>query len=363
MRTKAILYLADGTYFEGFSIGTEGTTFGELCFNTGMTGYQEVFTDPSYSGQILIMTSVHIGNYGVDVQENESTNVQIAGLVCKEFSDTFSRSGNGFGLPSFLETNGLTGICGIDTRKLVAHIRKFGAMNAVITTEHSDLSILSTLLAEKCPNMDGSELASIVSTNTIYPFGNNTDYKHRVAVLDYGVKRNILQSLANIDCFINVFPAKTGINEILAFKPDGVLLSNGPGDPSAMPYAVTLAQQVIQKGIPVFGICLGHQVLSLAYGAKTYKMPFGHRGLNHPVKNLITGKCEITSQNHGFAVDKESILSDKQVELTHINLNDHSVEGIRIKDVKAFSVQYHPEANPGPHDSHYLFHQFAELMK
>lgn len=360
--TKAVLYLADGTLYEGISIGAEGTTYGELCFNTGMTGYQEVFTDPSYAGQILIMTSVHIGNYGVDEAENESRSVQISGLVCRHFSDIFSRSGAGYGLPSFLIDRGLVGIVGLDTRKLVAHIRQHGAMNALITTESTDKNTLAQWLVEKCPNMEGSELATTVSTQTIYSLGDAVNHRYKIAVMDYGVKQNMLRSLMNIGGYLQVFPALTQIDEIASFQPDGVLLSNGPGDPASMPFAVELARQLVAREISVFGICLGHQIIAQAFGATTYKMSFGHRGLNHPVKNLETGLCEITSQNHGFAVDHESLKNLPNVRLTHINLNDQTVEGIRITDRKVFSVQYHPEASPGPHDSHYLFHQFAQMM-
>lgn len=360
--TKAVLYLADGTLYEGISIGAEGTTYGELCFNTGMTGYQEVFTDPSYAGQILIMTSVHIGNYGVDEAENESRSVQISGLVCRHFSEIFSRSGNGYGLPSFLTDRGLVGIVGLDTRKLVAHIRQHGAMNALITTESTDQDTLAQWLIEKCPNMAGSELATTVSTQTIYSLGDAVNHQYKIAVMDYGVKQNMLRSLMNIGGYLQVFPALTSIDDIASFQPDGVLLSNGPGDPASMPFAVELAKQLVARQIPVFGICLGHQIIAQAFGATTYKMSFGHRGLNHPVKNLESGLCEITSQNHGFAVDHESLKNLPNVRLTHVNLNDQTVEGIRITDRKVFSVQYHPEASPGPHDSHYLFHQFAQMM-
>jgi len=369
LEKKAILQLADGTRYEGVSIGAEGTTSGEICFNTGMTGYQEVFTDPSYHGQILIATNVYIGNYGVDEHESESSKIRIAGFVCRNFSDFFSRALNSsnspnsdsYSLQKFFENSNLVGISDIDTRSLVNHIRKNGAMNAVISSEYFDKDQLTQSISLNCPNMAGLELASTVSTKSEYYFG-EVGGEYKVAVMDFGVKTNILASLKSRNCEVKVFPAKTTFEEILNYKPDGVLLSNGPGDPEPMDYAISTVQRLLETEIPIFGICLGHQVLGIANGMETYKMRFGHRGLNHPVFNLKTRRSEITSQNHGFALDPESFTLAPNVKLTHTNLNDHSVEGIEIINKKAFSVQYHPESNPGPHDSRYLFDQFVEFM-
>ena len=358
--TKALLVLKDGTFFEGNAIGKIGTTSGEICFNTGMTGYQEVFTDPSYFGQILVMTTDHIGNYGVKESDVESESIKIAGLVCKKFSNTYSRAMGSDSLDGYFTQNNLVGISDIDTRSLVAHLRDAGTQNAVISSETFDIEILLKQLND-VPSMDGLELASEVSTKEFYTEG-NIDSAYKVALIDFGSKKNISRCLIERDCFLGVFPYNATAEEILAWNPDGFMISNGPGDPSAMDYAITMVQGVVDANIPTFGICLGHQLLSLASGLKTYKMHHGHRGLNHPVKNLISGRSEITSQNHGFAVEYNSELSQK-IQLTHINLNDDSVEGIARLDKPAFSVQHHPEASPGPHDSLYLFDQFVELMK
>ncbi|MFY0624779.1 MAG: glutamine-hydrolyzing carbamoyl-phosphate synthase small subunit [Reichenbachiella sp.] len=360
-RKKAYILLADGTHLEGISIGSEGTSGGEICFNTGMTGYQEVYTDPSYFGQIVINTNSHIGNYGAMDAEQESDKPQINGIVINEFSEIYSRPSAGSSLDDYLLSHGVVGIAGVDTRKLVKHVRTAGAMNAIISTDFTEVEILKKKLAE-VPSMDHLELASKVTTKEIYTLKND-DASIKVAVLDIGVKKSILSNLVDRGCECKVFPAETPFSELKAWNPDGYFISNGPGDPSAMPYAIDTVKQILEEKKPLFGICLGHQVLALANGISTFKMHHGHRGLNHPVKNIITGLSEVTSQNHGFAVDKESLDKSDNVELTHINLNDNTVAGIRLKDKPAFSVQHHPEASPGPHDSRYLFDDFIQLIK
>jgi carbamoyl-phosphate synthase small subunit len=358
---RAILLLADGTFYEGKAAGKTGTTTGEICFNTGMTGYQEVFTDPSYFGQLLITTNAHIGNYGTTSKDTESGSVKIAGLICKNFTVPFSRHQAEGSIQDYLEGEGLVGISDVDTRAIVRHIRAKGAMNGIISSEIFDLDELKKLLA-KAPDMDGLELASKVSTKEAYTIGEE-NAKYRVAVLDLGTKQNILRNFVKRDCYVKVFPAKTKMDEIRAFNPDGLFLSNGPGDPGAMDYAVETAKAMLDEEKPLFGICLGHQILARAVGIPTYKMHNGHRGINHPVKNLVTGKSEITSQNHGFGVSPEAIEKNLDVvEITHRNLNDDTIEGIRIVGKPAFSVQYHPEASPGPHDADYLFDQFVDLI-
>ncbi|WNJ19005.1 glutamine-hydrolyzing carbamoyl-phosphate synthase small subunit [Pontibacter sp. G13] len=360
-KEPAYLLLEDGLFFEGYAIGKKGTTTGELCFNTSMTGYQEVFTDPSYYGQILIETHTHVGNYGVHGREYESSSAKISGLVVRNFSRLFSRTEAVESLDSFLKHNNTVGISDVDTRFLVTHIRDKGAMNAIISSEISDKAELERLL-KQCPPMEGLELSSKVSTIQPY-FHGNPNSPYRVAVLDVGVKSNILECLAKRGCYLKVFPADTPYEELASFDPHGFFISNGPGDPAAMPYAVETVKRILEADLPLFGICLGHQVISLACGVKTYKMHNGHRGANHPVKNLLTGHCEITSQNHGFCVDREEIERSPNVVVTHVNLNDQTIEGIRVRNKKAFSVQFHPEASPGPHDSHYLFDQFLEMME
>ena len=360
-RKQAILLLSDGTIFYGKSVFGDGTAFGEVCFNTGMTGYQEIYTDPSYFGQLMVMTNPHIGNYGINNDESESDSIKISGLICKNFSYNYSRELADSSLEDFLNKNHLFAISDIDTRALVSYIRENGAMNAVITTDVDNLESLSKKLLS-VPSMVGLELASEVSTKSSYFFGNENS-KYKVAALDLGIKKNILRNLASRDVYIKVFPFDTSFEEMKKWNPDGYFLSNGPGDPEPLKSAQLVAKKIIQNNLPLFGICLGHQIIALANGIATYKMHNGHRGINHPVKNLITGKGEITSQNHGFAINKEDALSNENIEITHIHLNDDTVAGIRLKNSNCFSVQFHPEASPGPHDSSYLFDEFVENMK
>lgn len=361
-KKPAILLLEDGTVYNGVAAGKIGTTTGEICFCTGMTGYQEVFTDPSYFGQILVMTNVHIGNYGAVPQEIESNSIKIAGLVCREFSDNFSRGiADVSTIQSYFESQNTVGISGIDTRAVVRHIRDKGAMNAIISSEELNIDKLKKILKD-LPSMAGMELASKVSTKEPYLWGDESA-KLKVAVIDFGVKQNILRCLEEVGCHMKVFPAKTSFETIEEWKPDGYFISNGPGDPAVMDYAVETTKAILDSDKPLFGICLGHQILSQAVGLSTFKMHNGHRGLNHPVINLKTKKSEITTQNHGFSVNVEEAKKSSKVEITHVNLNDDTLEGIKIKGKKAFSVQYHPEAFPGPHDSRYLFDDFVKIMK
>lgn len=358
---KAVLLLEDGTFYEGKAAGKPGTATGEICFNTGMTGYQEIFTDPSYYGQILVTTHVHIGNYGVQADEVESNHMQIDALVCKSFIDEFSRPIADKSIQAYFEEQDRLCIYGVDTRSLVKHIRSKGAMNAIISSEDTDIESLKEKL-KKVPSMEGLELASIVSTRLPYEVGvENTEY--RISALDFGIKTNILRCLTERGCHVKVFPAKSTLEDLMSFAPHGVFLSNGPGDPASMGYAIETIEKVVDADIPVFGICLGHQLLALSQGIKTYKMHHGHRGMNHPVLNVITGKCEITTQNHGFGVSPEEIAryADK-VEVTHINLNDQTIEGLKVRSKPAFSVQYHPESSPGPHDSRYLFDHYLSVI-
>lgn len=361
IRTEAVLLLQDGTLYRGYALGKTGTTGGEVCFNTGMTGYQEIYTDPSYFGQIVVNTASHIGNYGTMEEEQESGSVKISGMVCNAFSTIHSRDTADASLQTYFEKAGIVGIYGVDTREIVRHIRSQGAMNAVISSEVTDLEFLHRKLAE-VPDMDGLELASQVSTKQPY-FVGDENAERKVAILDLGIKSSIVRNLASRGTYCQIFPAKTSFGEMQSWNPDGYFISNGPGDPAAMPYAVETVKQILDAEKPLFGICLGHQILALSSGIDTYKMHHGHRGLNHPVKNLLTGKGEITSQNHGFAVRGEATRDFANVEVTHLNLNDDTIEGIRRKDKPAFSVQYHPEASPGPHDSHYLFDDFMKLMQ
>ena len=361
-RKKALILLADGTIFYGKAVGgKEGSAFGEVCFNTGMTGYQEIFTDPSYFGQLMVATNAHIGNYGTNSEEVESEGVKIAGLIVRNFSYHHSRPLADASLEEFIDKNNLLAISDVDTRALVNYIRDNGAMNAVISTKVDAIDDLKAQLV-KIPEMKGLELASKVSTSEPYFFGNeNASYK--ISALDLGIKRNILRNLAKRDCYIKVYPYDASFAQMQAFQPDAYFLSNGPGDPEPLTNAIETAKQIMEQDVPLFGICLGHQVISLANGISTYKMHNGHRGINHPVKNLLTGKGEITSQNHGFAINREETEAHPNVEITHVHLNDHTVAGIRIKDKRIFSVQYHPEASPGPHDASYLFDQFIENIK
>lgn len=358
---KAVVILADGTIFHGKSIGATGTSFGEVCFNTGTTGYQEIFTDPSYFGQLMVTTNAHIGNYGTHLDDMESDSIKISGLICRNFSYEYSRPSANDSLESFFTKHNLLAVSDVDTRALVSYIREHGAMNAVISTEVDKIEDLKNQLAE-CPQMEGLELASKVSTKEPYFYGDE-NATHKIAALDIGIKTNILRNLAKRDTYIKVFPYDTKFDEMASWNPDGYFLSNGPGDPKPLTDAQNLAKEIISRDLPLFGICLGHQVIALANGIGTYKMHNGHRGINHPVKNMITGKGEITSQNHGFAINREDTESNDQVEITHIHLNDNTVAGIRLKNANCFSVQYHPEASPGPHDSSYLFDQFIEILK
>jgi carbamoyl-phosphate synthase small subunit len=354
--------LEDGQIFRGKAYGKTGTSIGEICFNTGMTGYQEIFTDPSYYGQIMVMTCVHIGNYGIKITETESEDIKIRGLVCKNLTNEFSRQMADDDLDSYLQSNNTVAISDVDTRAIVRSIRSKGAMNAIISSETDDLAELKKML-DAAPSMKGLELATKVCTKEIYEYG-NPDAEHKIAVLDLGIKKNILRNFDKRNCFMRVFPAQTSYEEMKKWNPDGYFISNGPGDPAAMDYAVTSVKEMLKEDKPLFGICLGHQILALALDIPTYKMHHGHRGINHPVQNLDTGKCEITSQNHGFGVSPEALRDNQEkIDITHINLNDDTIEGLHVKGKMAFSVQYHPEASPGPHDASYLFDQFVSYLK
>ncbi len=358
---KALLVLEDGNVFVGKAFGKIGTASGEICFNTGMTGYQEVFTDPSYTGQVIIMNNVHVGNYGTYSKDVESNTVKIKALIGRNLEDRYSRYFADSSLQQYLDQQGIVAIEDIDTRALVAHVRTKGAMNCIISSEILEEDTLKAMLQE-VPSMAGLELASTVSTKTPYELGNeNGDVK--IAVLDFGTKQHILQCMVERGATLKVFPAKTSVEEVRSYNADGYFISNGPGDPASMDYAIATIKELLKDKKPTFGICLGHQLLALANDIPTFKMHHGHRGLNHPVKNLITGYCEITTQNHGFGVDPEAVKKAENIEITHINLNDGSIEGIRLKDRPAFSVQYHPESTPGPHDSRYLFDQFIQMIK
>jgi len=359
-KPKAILLLQDGKIFEGKAAGKIGTTTGEICFNTGMTGYQEIFTDPSYFGQIVVMANPHIGNYGVQSDEIESEKIKIAGMVCKKFNTGFSRKKATGSLNDYFLEENIVAISDIDTRALVRYIRDRGAMNCIISSDEQDIEKLKLQLS-KVPSMQGLELSSKVSTFEAYEIKEENS-KKRVAVLDFGVKKNIIRCLVERGCHVKVFPMKSTISELMAFKPDGFMISNGPGDPGVMKEEIELVRNIIDSNLPVFGICLGHQIIAESQGISTYKMHAGHRGINHPVKNLLTGKCEITSQNHGFSINAGDINKIPNIEVTHVNLNDNTIEGIRLKDKKVFSVQYHPESSPGPLDSRYLFDDFVSLL-
>ena len=359
-KKKACVLLADGTQFFGKSIGIEGSAFGEICFNTGMTGYQEIFTDPSYFGQLMVTTNTHIGNYGVLNQESQSKTISISGLICKDFSFNYSRPSGDQSLYKYLKRHELVTISDVDTRALVNYIREHGAMNAVISTEvGAEERLLKELL--DTPSMVGLDLASKVSTKEAYTVG-NPDAAYKVATLDLGIKQNILNHMIERDIFVKVFPYNTSFDELESWNPDGYFISNGPGDPEPLKEAQALAKAIIDKNKPLFRICLGHQIIALANGIPTFKMFNGHRGINHPVKNLLTGKGEITSQNHGFAVDMDVAKAHPEIEVTHVHLNDGTLAGMRMKNNKCFSVQYHPEAGPGPNDATYLFDIFKEYI-
>jgi len=360
-RKKALVLLADGTIFYGKSVGIEGTVTGEICFNTGMTGYQEIFTDPSYFGQIMVTTNAHIGNYGVNELEVESNSIKISGLIVRNFSFEHSRVDSNGNLKDWFVEHNLVAITDVDTRALVSYIRDHGAMNAIISTDIDNIDNLKAQLS-KVPSMEGLELASKVSTKEPYFVGDeNSEFK--IAALDIGIKKNILRNFVKRGAYIKVFPYDASFEDLYSWNPDGYFISNGPGDPEPLIEAQKLAKEIIQRDLPLFGICLGHQVIALANGISTYKMHNGHRGINHPVKNLLTGKGEITSQNHGFAINREETEAHSDIEITHVHLNDQTVAGIRLKNKNCFSVQYHPEASPGPHDAEYLFDQFIENIK
>jgi carbamoyl-phosphate synthase small subunit len=369
---SAILALEDGTVFEGRSFGAPAERSGEVVFNTALTGYQEVFTDPSYSGQIVILTNPQIGNYGTSGEDNESGRPYIEGLVVREFSESTSNWRSDQGADAFLARHHIPVVSEIDTRALVRHLRTRGVMRGVLSATERDGKKLVEK-ARNIPSMAGLDLASAVSTPDRYEWTQGVDpcspsdlagrpapVRFHVVAYDFGIKRNILRRLAQVGCRVTVVPALTSAEDALALKPDGVFLSNGPGDPEPLRTQVANVQRLIGK-VPIFGICLGNQILGLAVGGKTYKMKFGHRGANHPVLNKLTNKVEITSHNHGFAVDPES-LNANEVEITHVNLNDQTLEGFRLRNHPVFCVQYHPEAAPGPHDSRYLFDDFIQLM-
>ncbi|MFH0753791.1 MAG: glutamine-hydrolyzing carbamoyl-phosphate synthase small subunit [Candidatus Omnitrophota bacterium] len=356
---NAVLYLEDGTIFRGISLNTYGETAGEVVFNTALSGYQEVLTDPSYAGQIVVMTYPLIGNYGVNEEDLESDRIHVKGFVVKEFCRTHSNYRATKSLIQYLDENKVIGIEGVDTRALTRHLRMVGAMKGIISTDDADTAGLKAKL-DKIPSMDGADWVREVAPKKAYIWPASGVKKYKVVVMDCGIKRNILREMALLGIECHVIPPTTSAEDILAMGADGVFLSNGPGDPAAVTYVIATVRALIGK-VPIFGICLGNQMIGLALGGKTYKLKFGHHGVNHPVKDLESGRISITSQNHGFCVDLKSLnLGD--VEASHINLNDQSIEGLRHKKHPLFSVQYHPEAAPGPNDAKYLFGKFIDLM-
>ena len=357
-RDPAKLVLADGTIVDGVALGQRGLTGGELCFNTSMTGYQEIMTDPSYYGQLMMMTQPHIGNYGASAENMEADAPMVAGFIVRDYPRRHSNTQADEALEQFMQRHDLVGIAGVDTRALVRHVREKGVMNAVIASENLDEEALLQK-AREWPSMAGRELASTVTADAPYTFCEGAG--PRIAVYDFGVKKNILRSFRRHGCTVKVVPGDTALSDVLAWSPDGLFFSNGPGDPRPMTGAIETVSAAIDTGLPIFGICLGHQLMSLAQGVDVYKMYVGHRGANHPVKNLDTEKVEVTTQNHGFAVDPESIDPDV-ARVTHVNLNDDTIEGLEFKTFAGMSLQYHPEASPGPHDSHYHFTRFMNLV-
>lgn len=362
-KQDGVIVLNDGTVFYGKSVGIAGTAHGEICFNTGTTGYQEVFTDPSYFGQIMLSTNAHIGNYGVNPDEVDSDGIKISGLVCKNFSINYSRPNASGSLFDYFVDQNVVVISDVDTRALTAYIRDNGAMNAVISTDGKSVEELKAIL-KSLPSMEGLELSSKVSTKEAYYYG-NPEATYKVSVLDFGVKTNILRCLEERDCYVKVFPYNSTYKEILDFNPDGIFLSNGPGDPQALANigVLDVVKEVVEGDLPVFGICLGHQLICLSQNVSTFKMFSGHRGVNHPILNEFTKRGEITSQNHGFAVRRDQLENHPTLEISHSHLNDNTVAGVRMKNKAVFSVQYHPESSPGPHDSRYLFDDFVVNMK
>ena len=353
-----ILLLENGRFFQGYSFGAKGYTIGEVCFNTGMTGYQEILTDPSYAGQLIAMTYPHIGNYGINNEDVEGNNIYAKGFIIKDGNVMPSNYRMTNNLNDYLKKNNIIGIQNIDTRALVKCIRNEGAMNGIISNSILDKIKLKEMICAY-PKMEGKDLVKDVTTKNIYKINENKHYK-KIVVIDLGIKKNILNLLSEQNMELIVLPAHCTIENILSYTPDGVFLSNGPGDPAAVTYTISTVKELLALQIPIFGICLGHQILALALGAKTYKMKFGHRGCNHPVSSINNHKIAITSQNHGFAIDKKSV--PQNVKITHYSLNDNTIEGIKALDKPAFSVQFHPEASPGPHDSKYLFNEFKKLV-
>ncbi len=360
-KNKAFVLLQDGVIFYGKSHGIEGTAYGEICFNTAMTGYQETFSDPSYFEQIIVMTNAHIGNYGIFDKENQSKNIKISGLICRNISEYYSRPLATQSIKKHFEEQQKVIVSNVDTRALVSYIRTKGVMNVAISTEIDKLEEIKQKLAEK-NSMEGLELASKVSTSKPYFYGDESS-KYKVAVIDLGVKENILKNIAERDVYIKVYPHNTSFEEISSWNPDGYFISNGPGDPQTLSEVIKTVQKIIEQKAPLFGICLGHQVIALACGLKTYKMHHGHRGVNHPIKRISTDLAEITSQNHGFAVEENSLAKTSNIKITHSHINDNTVAGLELKDAPVFSVQYHPEASPGPNDSKYLFDLFLSKIK